>query len=374
VSLAAPVQLEGNYITLFWATEAVLLVWLSQKSGIQLIKVSSVIVTVLMLLSLVLDWVKIYKYVSLDVDILLNTAFVTGIVSICSVVLTVILLKKETGNLFPDVPAKTYRSILIVVGIVLVYLVFLLELNFQLNGRMSSEGGRMVYIQLYNFVFAVAFILAALKQKSKFFMVTSFVFTISCLLAYAVCYQFGVLYMRDDYLLGSDATSIHYFVHCLLSSLLLTMVALCGLLLHKFYAITTPVFKTFFWMSSFVVLFILSTELQNTLVFALYSGGGSEEIGRLEDGVLQIGYPILWGLCSFLVMYIGMAKKIKTYRIISLVVFSITLLKLFVVDVTRMSEGGKIAAFISLGVLLLIISFMYQKLKKIITEDDKKIS
>ncbi|MBC7485242.1 MAG: DUF2339 domain-containing protein, partial [Cytophagaceae bacterium] len=71
--------------------------------------------------------------------------------------------------------------------------------------------------------------------------------------------------------------------------------------------------------------------------------------------------------------YIGMAKKIKTYRIISLVVFSITLLKLFIVDVTRMSEGGKIAAFISLGVILLIISFMYQKLKKIIIEDDKKI-
>jgi hypothetical protein len=40
-----------------------------------------------------------------------------------------------------------------------------------------------------------------------------------------------------------------------------------------------------------------------------------------------------------------------------------------VFDIQEMSEGGKIAAFISLGVLLLIISFMYQKLKKLLTDE-----
>ena len=374
VSLAAPVQLEGNYITLFWSTEAVLLLWLYQKSGIQLIKVSSVLVTALMLISLVMDWFKIYEYSSLDVNIVLNKAFVTGVISVCSIALTIILLKKETGNFLLDIPANMYRGVLIVVGIVIVYMVCLLELNYQLNGRLSSDGARLIYLELYNFVFALVFILASFKQKSRFFMVASFVLTAMSLIAYATRYQFAVLYMRDDCLLGSDTTCVHYFVHYLLSALLLAMVVLCGLLLHKFYAISTSVFKTFFWISSFVVLVILSAELQNTLVYALYSGGGWEQISSLEDHIFQIGYPILWGLCSFLIMYIGMTKKIKTYRIISLVVFFITLLKLFIVDVTRMSEGGKIAAFISLGILLLIISFMYQKLKKIITEDDKKIN
>ena len=49
--------------------------------------------------------------------------------------------------------------------------------------------------------------------------------------------------------------------------------------------------------------------------------------------------------------------------------FFFALLKLFVVDVWDMPEGGRIAAFISLGVLLLVISFMYQKLRKIIFDD-----
>ena len=37
------------------------------------------------------------------------------------------------------------------------------------------------------------------------------------------------------------------------------------------------------------------------------------------------------------------------------------------------SEGGKIAAFISLGVLLLVVSFMYQRLKKLLLADETPV-
>jgi uncharacterized membrane protein len=47
-------------------------------------------------------------------------------------------------------------------------------------------------------------------------------------------------------------------------------------------------------------------------------------------------------------------------------------MKLFLFDIRNISEGGKIAAFIMLGILLLIISFMYQKLKKMIIDDEVK--
>jgi uncharacterized membrane protein len=47
----------------------------------------------------------------------------------------------------------------------------------------------------------------------------------------------------------------------------------------------------------------------------------------------------------------------------------VTLIKLFLIDIKGISEGGKIAAFISLGVLLLIVSFMYQRLKKLLLAD-----
>jgi hypothetical protein len=47
---------------------------------------------------------------------------------------------------------------------------------------------------------------------------------------------------------------------------------------------------------------------------------------------------------------------------------------LFLVDIRGISEGGKIAAFISLGIMLLIVSFMYQRLKKFLLADESNIS
>ena len=86
----------------------------------------------------------------------------------------------------------------------------------------------------------------------------------------------------------------------------------------------------------------------------------------------KAGLTSLWGLCSFALIWLGMKHKQKVLRIISLALFSVVLLKLFIFDISDISEGGKIFAFILLGVLLLIVSFMYQKLKKIIIDDHKE--
>ncbi len=69
-------------------------------------------------------------------------------------------------------------------------------------------------------------------------------------------------------------------------------------------------------------------------------------------------------------MYVGLKRRIRAYRVMSLSLFALTLLKLFLYDLRGISEGGRIAAFISLGALLLIISFMYQKIKQLILIND----
>lgn len=49
--------------------------------------------------------------------------------------------------------------------------------------------------------------------------------------------------------------------------------------------------------------------------------------------------------------------------------FGVTLVKLFLFDIQGASEGARVAAFISLGVLLLVMSFLYQKLKVLLKDD-----
>jgi uncharacterized membrane protein len=43
---------------------------------------------------------------------------------------------------------------------------------------------------------------------------------------------------------------------------------------------------------------------------------------------------------------------------------ALTLLKLLVLDSQRFSPGQKVVAYISLGLLLLIVSFFYQKFRQ----------
>ena len=47
---------------------------------------------------------------------------------------------------------------------------------------------------------------------------------------------------------------------------------------------------------------------------------------------------------------------------------------LFIYDIKNVSETGKIIAFILLGVLILVISFVYQKIKVLVIDDEKNTS
>ena len=76
------------------------------------------------------------------------------------------------------------------------------------------------------------------------------------------------------------------------------------------------------------------------------------------------------GRLSFVFLIIGIRKQIKQLRIIALTLLGLTIVKLFVYDINNVSETGKIIAFILLGVLILIISFVYQKIKKLVVDTD----
>jgi hypothetical protein len=89
--------LEGNHITMFWALEAVLLLWFAQKSGLTLVAKGSVVVTGLMLISLWMDWINVYENSAIEqpLAILLNKGFVTGFLAVVSLLATIWLLRTQ---------------------------------------------------------------------------------------------------------------------------------------------------------------------------------------------------------------------------------------------------------------------------------------
>jgi hypothetical protein len=82
----------------------------------------------------------------------------------------------------------------------------------------------------------------------------------------------------------------------------------------------------------------------------------------------KLGLSILWGVYALFLIAMGIWKQKKHLRIVAMVIFGLTLIKLFFYDISHLDTIAKTIVFVSLGVLLLIISFLYNKYKHIIAD------
>jgi uncharacterized membrane protein len=366
ISLAAPVQLEGNYITLFWAAETVLLLWLSQKSGIRLMKLASLMLMGLMIISLIMDWEQIYFDSSNELTIIINKGYITGLFVLASIVLTLRLIKNETS----ENPEHTtiYRTLLLVTGVVILYTSQLLELRHQLFESGFGYATENIIIGTYNMLFILCLVLAEKKLIRDQTLRSIFsLLGIAALVLYTVFYHQQSISVRNDFVL-LNAAATGFIFHYLLLVLLLAIAFITLRKVQQLKELNEQTGNAYSWIYVFFFVFIASAELDHLVV--VISGATVETIDHIVTQNHKIGYPILWGLTSFFLIFLGLKTKKKHLRIISLTLFLITLLKLFIVDIRGVSEGGKIAAFISLGILLLVVSFMYQRLKKLLLTDE----
>src|SRR5690606_11323963 len=124
-----------------------------------------------------------------------------------------------------------------------------------------------------------------------------------------------------------------------------------------------PLNKSLKFLAEFVLYVAVLCFLSNELITWLDLAG--------NKGVFKLRLSIVWGFYALVCIYLGIFKRRKYLRIGAIVLFAITLLKLLFYDISGMNTLSKIIVFISLGVLLLIISFLYNKFKDRISEDEK---
>jgi hypothetical protein len=366
VSLTAPLQLHGHYITIFWASETVLLYWLFLRSQIPLIRLSSFIIWIAMLISLCIDWVNIYAPgaiyhmpnahpIVVILPIVFNKGFITGVfVTLCCG--TLFFLQREA--------ARGKASLF--AGLLILYVSGALEIYYQIGHHLPILDLTVLYLTGYTYLF---FLLFSLLTRFPVFQFVRPVATGS-LCAGVLLYLFSLstIFSIQETMLQTGHYSDHFLFHWI-SSIVVVLI-LARLLAGQRNGATSVRPAVFTWLICIITVTLLSAEGQLLVnAFCYSSTHGLEDLARIYN---KTGLPILWGLCSFAFMWLGMRHKFKPLRIISLFLFSITLVKLFLFDIRNIPVAGKIAAFFCLGVLLLVVSFMYQRLKKIIIEDEEK--
>lgn len=87
----------------------------------------------------------------------------------------------------------------------------------------------------------------------------------------------------------------------------------------------------------------------------------TQEMSRINNEWAGPSITVLWAVWALTLTIFGLARRAAPYRFFGLILFGLTTLKVLLVDSSALHGIGRIAAFMATGVLLLVLSFVYQK-------------
>ena len=340
-SMGVPILFSAANVLMVWAAESVLLLWLFTKEKNRIYELASAV-----LLLLTLGALAYYRTTDTFIhdtgdSLFFNGAFfVTTFVSIAYYVVAVIMqfnkeLFSDTKRLIAYTPCN---AIAYALGFSILFLAFRDNFHFHLEQPISEYASLLTA--------NIMFLGGALILRKRFeISKNKFAYEISLYLAGILFAMTVWNYTIPDGLLLRwlmALITIAYMAYCMRGQLLVTSNQRN---LHTEYSIIS----TLMWLTLTRLLLITFNEVNFSTAFSLSLG-----------------------IAAFILMCIGMRYHSKEIRIVSLAEFGIVIGKLILNDVWAMPSLGKIIVFISLGAILLILSFLYQKLKDALFNEEKQ--
>ena len=331
-SMGIPILFSAANVLMVWAAESVLLLWLFTKEKNRIYELASAV-----LLLLTLGALAYYRTTDTFIhdtgdSLFFNGAFfVTTFVSIAYYVVAVIMqfnkeLFSDTKRLIAYTPCN---AIAYALGFSILFLAFRDNFHFHLEQPISEYASLLTA--------NIMLLGGALILRKRFeISENKLAYEISLYLAGILFAMTVWNYTTPEGLLLRwlmALVTIAYMAYCMRGQLLVTSNQRN---LHIEYSIIS----TLMWLTLTRLLLITFNEVNFSTAFSLSLG-----------------------IAAFILMCIGMRYHSKEIRIVSLAEFGIVIGKLILNDVWAMPALGKIIVFISLGAILLILSFLYQKLK-----------
>ncbi|MDE3741946.1 DUF2339 domain-containing protein [Maribacter polysaccharolyticus] len=390
LTISIPIQLDGNWVTLLWGFEAALLFWIGRKRNVTVYENLSYPLMVLALFSLCHDWIMGYTSFpsnAIRMNPVLNTTFLTSLL-LAAAFGFIQWTHTRTGKTDATTAKNTLYGIVsfLIPSILLfvLYMGFFLEIYYywdtlyegskvalvEENGLDRSTYNQdlkyMGHIWLLNYSLVFVSLLNFINIKKLHHRVLG-IGTIAAALFTLFAFLTMGLYilseLRESYLdqplaqyygIGSFNLIVRYVCFGFLALLIASLYQL----------IRQPFLKTkpnipFVVILHMTIIWVSSSELLHWMDIA-----GSHQSYKL-------GLSILWGSYALLLVILGIWHGMKILRVLALILFATTLIKLFFYDIASLNTISKTIVFVSLGMLLLIISFLYNKYKKRISDEDR---
>lgn len=343
VSITIPIQLDGNYITLLWASEMVLLLWLYVQSKIRVYEYAAKILVGLTFVSYLMDvYSVVFEHHSLS-TIFLNSSFATSLfVGLATGAFA--LLMEYYHQFFSTARRLKYsfwNPLMLIISVAILYYTFMMEFSLYFEG--ATRSGAM-------------FLFTAVSISS-------------------VCYtfrkRFPITKHLTSYILAIGANVLVYIINIWGDQRIWTSPPVvlpwltAAFVIANLYYVARLYYTTIGIKPRFTVYInVLATLIWVTMVRSFLWQVGVDEFSA--------GLSLSLSIAGFVQMGLGMRLHQKVLRMVSLATFGIVLLKLVFDDLWAMPTIGKIIVFIILGLILLILSFLYQKLKDVLFKNDEE--
>lgn len=389
ITIAIPVQFDGHVITLVWAVEGAILFWFGRVRQIRLFEYFAYPLMLLATGSLIVDWfnavnlrsayeVKAFEYP------VFNGNFLTALVYVAA--FAFIYYINRDVRYEPAIPEHNRREIgilIAILGIGALYNAFRIEIDNYFHflsvrtmipiaaGReagFKTDGDldRFNYIWQINYTMLFLSLVSLInigKVRSKLLGYTNLLFNAGLVGIFATIGIFLLMQLRENYI---DQSEAEFFAR---TPFHIAIRYICYGFLAALFFLTFRYTKRAFLRESVSARFM---ELGFDLIFylPLWIIASSELINLMDifgyADSYKLGMSILWGVYALFLVSIGIYFNKKHLRVGAIVLFAFTLVKLFFYDIASLSTIAKTAVFVSLGVLMLIVSFLYNKYKALI--------
>lgn len=394
ITIAIPVQLEGHWVVLLWSVEAAIIFWLGREKEIPFYEKLSYILMILAAYCLFYDWTNHYIWENMGyaTDIpkirpIFNPQFLGSIVFIAAFSFINYFNRKKpyTGTLDRLIPPIIHFAIPILL-LSAIYFAFYLEIaNYFAQSYQASmlsinkpDLGEISYwnedIRRFGNLWLMNYslIFSALLAAANIYIVKNR--TLGMVNMLILAFAIGIFLLQGMNLLSGLRISYlvkevgDYYQHGIINIgiryISYLFVGLALVFLYKYskedfmkpLEEKLPVMYDIFLFGT--ILWIVSTELITWIEMAGY------------EEAFKFGLSILWVIYALLLIVLGIVQKKKHLRIAAIILLAVTLLKLFFYDLNNLSTIAKVMIFIPLGILLLLISFLYNKYKYLISDEE----
>lgn len=380
ITIAIPVQLDGNWVTLLWAGEAALLFYIGRTRQIPTYEKLSWPLIFLAFFSILHDWSEYESYSYYEPTEWMSPVFNIYFLTSLLVIAAFGFINYLDYRVKPDSEVKSnlnkimsfcIPSLLLIV----LYNAFQLEIGFYWDKQFIQSSPdysernfalldfKVIWIMNYSMLFLTVLSFVNLKKiKNRILSYVNLGLNLLMLIIFLTQGLLLLSELREAYLyqnLEYHTANVFYIVIRYISLAFTAglMVAIYNYVKSEF---TKPDFKLAFDLILHVsLLWVISSELINWMDIA-----GSTQSYKL-------GLSILWGVYALMLIALGIMKRKKHLRIGAIALFAVTLIKLFFYDIASLDTIAKTIVFVSLGILLLIISFLYNKYKHIISHENE---